>query len=148
MSIEQLQRELAAMLGSQLPPKWLAPFMAAPRHAFVQAQAWRAPEDGPLEPIDANTDIDGWLRAVYSDEVIVTQRDERGSFTSSCSMPFMVFLMLDLLDLEPDMSVLEIGTGTGWTGALTRLFGAHIVTMEIDDKVSKAARDNFHALGL
>lgn len=148
MKVDQLQRELAAKLGSQLPATWFQAFMASPRHAFLPAQAWRAPDGGALEPIDASTDADGWLKAAYSDDVIVTQRDEHGSYTSSCSMPFMVFLMLDLLDLEPGMNVLEIGTGTGWTAALTKNYGGHVVSIEIDEDVSKTARDNLRSLGL
>jgi protein-L-isoaspartate(D-aspartate) O-methyltransferase len=98
--------------------------------------------------IDQNSNSDAWLRAAYSNDVIVTQLDERGSFTSSCSMPFMVFLMLDALDLEPGMSVLEIGTGTGWTAALTRAFGAKVVSIEVDKDLSRAARKNLRIVGM
>lgn len=58
------------------------------------------------------------MEAAYSQDIIITQRDERGRASSSCSMPYMVFAMLDILDPQPGERVLEIGTGTGWNAAL------------------------------
>ena len=64
---------------------------------------------------------DGWAEAlgvVYSDEALITRRDDEGMPTSSASQPSVVAMMLEALDLEPGMRVLEIGAGTGYNAAL------------------------------
>lgn len=71
-------------------------FGAVPRERFVPEAAWR---DG--------------LEAVYRDEVIITERDERGTPISSSSQPSMMALMLEQLELEAGHRVLEVGAGTG-----------------------------------
>jgi len=56
-------------------------------------------------------------------------------------MPTVVAEMLTVLRAEPGMSVLEIGTGTGWNTALLahRLGGEHVTSVEIDPHISAHA---------
>lgn len=148
---EQLQDQLATRLGGQLAAfdQWRAAFMNAPRHMFVPDKAWRMADDNPMTPIDRAREPDSWLTAVYSDDPILTQLDSTATPTSSCSMPFMVFSMLEHLAVEPGHRVLEIGTGTGWNAALlTARCGADAVyTIEVDPEVAEQATANLAAAG-
>ncbi|MGH3514129.1 MAG: methyltransferase domain-containing protein [Pseudonocardiaceae bacterium] len=104
------------------------------------------------EPIDRASQYDRWIRAVYSNSAIVTQFDDGRTRwptvgqipTCSASMPSVVAGMLDHLDVKNGHSVLEIGTGTGFSAALlSELVGASgdVTTVEIDRQVADTARD-------
>ncbi len=69
--------------------------------------------------------------------------------SSSASAPSIVFLMLELLDVEPGMRVLEIGAGTGFSAALLshRLGDINVTTIDIDPAVAELARSNLKANG-
>lgn len=142
MTAAELIEQLAETLGDRLPPSWREAYRAAPRHLFIPDKATRHP-DGARHgtPIDRTTDPDGWLTAIYSPDIIVTQHDDNGAPTSSCSMPDMVFGMLDLLDPQPGHRALEIGTGTGWTAALLchRLGEDNVTSIEVDPAVARHA---------
>jgi protein-L-isoaspartate(D-aspartate) O-methyltransferase len=143
VTIEQLAKQLEQALGDRLPPEWRETYRTVPRHLFLPDHAWRAADgDRGTTPIDRQVDPEGWLAAAYSEDIIITQRDGDGRSTSSCSMPFMVFSMLGLLDVQPGHRVLEIGTGTGWNAALLahRLGDPSVYTIEIDPEIAAAAR--------
>src|SRR5262249_46416544 len=78
-----------------------AAFRAVPRHLFL-----------PGIPLDE----------VYRDQAIPTKIVD-GEAISSSSQPEMMAIMLEQLELEPGLSVLEIGAGTGYNAALM----AHVV---------------------
>ncbi|MGR8919189.1 MAG: protein-L-isoaspartate(D-aspartate) O-methyltransferase [Gammaproteobacteria bacterium] len=64
------------------------------------------------------------------------------------SQPFIVALMTDLLDLEPDSRVLEIGTGSGYQAAvLAALVEPTVHTVEIIEPLAERARRRLAALG-
>src|SRR5579862_2919848 len=70
-------------------------------------------------------------------------RDENGTPFVQTTAPPMMARMLSGLRVEPGMSVLEIGTGSGYNSALLQeLVGSEgrVVTLEIDPEVSAAAR--------
>jgi protein-L-isoaspartate(D-aspartate) O-methyltransferase len=46
------------------------------------------------------------------------------------SQPFTVAFMTDLLDIVPDMKVLEIGTGSGYQSLILNALGAEVFTIE------------------
>ena len=84
-----------------------------PRHLFVEeALAYKAYTDGPL-PIGEGQTI---------------------------SQPYIVALMSELLEVEPDMKVLEIGTGSGYQAAVLAHLGAEVYTVERIKKLFLAAR--------
>jgi protein-L-isoaspartate O-methyltransferase len=138
--------------------RWREALMAVPRHLFIPGRAWASP-NGPGEgyPIDRAADPGGWWEAVYSDTVIVTQFDEGnsrlnagvGTPTSSNSAPGAVFTFLEQLWVHEHNTVLEVGTGTGWTAALLahRLGDANVTTVEIDPEVADRADRNLKRAG-
>lgn len=87
-----------------------------PRHLFVEeALAMKAYTDGPL-PIGEGQTI---------------------------SQPYIVALMSELLQVEPDMKVLEIGTGSGYQAAVLAEMGADVYTVERIKKLFFTARKRF-----
>lgn len=64
------------------------------------------------------------------------------------SQPFIVALMTDILDLNPDDRVLEIGTGSGYqTAVLSRLVET-VFTIEVVAPLACRAQQAFSELGL
>src|SRR5215204_5088473 len=89
---------------SELNERVLAVMREVPRHLFVPAPvAAAAYEDTPL-PI---------------------------GFNKTISQPFMVALMTDLLDPQPDDRVLEVGTGLGYQTAILAHLVALVWTLDI-----------------
>lgn len=128
-------------------------FLTVPRHVFLRSfflpveQGWIA--------IDRSDP--GWLDAVYSDSLLVTQLDDdvtrwksareegpiTGIPTSSSSMPSIMSIMLEELRICDGLTVLEVGTGTGYNAALLcERLGDHLVsTVDVDAALVLAARD-------
>ena len=103
-----------------------AAFREVPRHLFVPGTPWEN---------------------VYSDESVITKRQD-GIPISSSSQPAIMAIMLEQLGLELGDSVLEIGAGTGYNAAIM----AHIVgdagqvaTMDIDEDIVAGAREHLSA---
>ena len=63
------------------------------------------------------------------------------------SQPYIVALMTDLLELEPDHIVLEIGTGSGYQGAVLSLLCKKVYTVELIAELSEPAATLFKNLG-
>jgi protein-L-isoaspartate(D-aspartate) O-methyltransferase len=62
-------------------------------------------------------------------------------FDKTISQPFVVALMTDLLDIQTDDTVLEIGTGLGYQTALHAELASKVFTIEIIDELG-GRRDN------
>jgi protein-L-isoaspartate(D-aspartate) O-methyltransferase len=64
------------------------------------------------------------------------------------SAPHMVAMMAEALQLEPNHTVLEIGTGTGYHAAVVSriIYKAHIYSIERIPELALEARRNFKAL--
>jgi protein-L-isoaspartate(D-aspartate) O-methyltransferase len=99
----------------------LAAMRAVPRHAFVAEgdQAW-AYDDRPLS-IGAGQTI---------------------------SQPYVVALMSELLALEGDERVLEIGTGSGYQTALLAALAAEVHSVERVAELARVARIRLDRLGI
>ena len=94
--------------------------MDVPRHLFVpEALAALAYQDTPL-PI---------------------------GFDKTLSQPFIGALMVDLLEVGPDQSVFEVGTGLGYQSALLAEMGARVFSAEVVEEFAEAAAVRFAALG-
>jgi protein-L-isoaspartate(D-aspartate) O-methyltransferase len=122
VEIVDMHYDLAAdELGRDEPgPAWRRALLDVPRHLFVpSALAAMSYQDTPL-PI---------------------------GFEKTLSQPFIGALMLDLLALEPEMRVLEVGTGLGYQAAVLAEMGAEVFRVEVVEEFAEAATSRFAALG-
>lgn len=87
----------------------------------------------------------------YTDDTVVTRRDDGGVATSSATSPWLVGRMLDQLHLRPGRRVLEIGGGTGYNSALiAELVGLQgdVTAVEITVDVVEDARKALAVAGV
>ena len=108
-------------IGKDEPDRTLQNAMLrVPRHLFVPAQlAIAAYQDTPL-PI---------------------------GFDKTVSQPFIGALMLDLLEVEREQRVLEVGTGLGYQAAVLAELGARLWTVEIVEEFASEAGMRLSTLG-
>ncbi|MFQ5620112.1 MAG: protein-L-isoaspartate(D-aspartate) O-methyltransferase [Rhodospirillales bacterium] len=103
-----------------LSPGVLKVMAEVPRHAFVpQALRDSAYDDRPL-PI---------------------------GYGQTISQPYIVALMTDLLEVDGDDVVLEVGTGSGYQAAVLARIVKHVYTMEIVPPLADRARGRLAAAG-
>ena len=78
------------------------------------------------------------LNCIYLDEPISL------GYNATCSMPSLVALMADMLELKKGLNVLEIGTGCGYSAALTaRLIQpGKLTTIEIVPELAEIGKKN------
>lgn len=101
-------------------PAVLAAMEAVPREAFVPDRLREASyQDSPL-PIGEGQTI---------------------------SQPFIVARMIERLELTPEDTVLEIGTGSGYGAAILSLIAKTVITVERHASLAKAAREKLKKLG-
>ncbi len=63
------------------------------------------------------------------------------------SQPYIVALMTDYLNLQPDEKVLEIGTGSGYQAAVLAEIVDQVYTVEIVEALGKRARQTLNEQG-
>lgn len=68
-------------------------------------------------------------------------------YGQTISQPFIVALMTDLLDLQPGMRVLEVGTGSGYQTAVLAELGAEVYSLEIVPELARSAAERLARLG-
>jgi len=91
-----------------------------PRHQFVSAdQQDFAYEDGPLPIGEAQT----------------------------ISQPYIVAYMTEVLQVQEEHTVLEIGTGSGYQAALLSMLAARVISLEIVVELGHAAAERLKKLG-
>jgi protein-L-isoaspartate(D-aspartate) O-methyltransferase len=124
---EQYQGLRDAMVENQVKARGISDrrvleaMRRVPRHIFVpEAQRSRAYEDMPL-PVGEGQTI---------------------------SQPYIVAWMTELLRLEGEESVLEIGTGTGYQSALLGLLARKVYSVERIAALADSARERLASLGL
>ena len=87
------------------------------------------------------------LARVYSDEAIVVKWDEQNHPSSSSTQPFLMADMLEILRLEPDMRVLEIGAGSGYQTALLAELASQVFAVERYASLAETAQKTLERLG-
>jgi protein-L-isoaspartate(D-aspartate) O-methyltransferase len=119
--IESEVKYTRSMIGKDaLDPRVMEAMASVPREEFVPAQVqYAAFDNGPL-PI---------------------------GYGQTISQPYIVALMTDMLQLEPDHRVLEIGTGSGYQTAILSLLCDKVYTMEVVKELSEEAALRLHRLG-
>jgi protein-L-isoaspartate(D-aspartate) O-methyltransferase len=97
-------RDAAPWVGkADIDPRVMAAMAKVPRHEFVPPDlAYAAYEDGPL-PI---------------------------GYGQTISQPYIVALMTDLLQPEPEDVMLEVGTGSGYQSAVLSLLVSRVYSIE------------------
>ncbi len=68
-------------------------------------------------------------------------------YGKTISQPFIVALMTDLLEVEPEDVVLEIGTGFGYQAAILAELAAKVYSLDIIEEIEAQARKRLRALG-
>lgn len=122
---EMVRTQLAEPLDDRQPvrdSRVLDAMRLVPRHAFMPADA---------------------REYAYDDSAL---RIGRGQ---TMSQPYIVALMTDLLRVEPDSKVLEIGTGSGYQAAVLAHLTPRVYTVEVipelAERAERALRDLGHA---
>ena len=122
--LDDIQKTIAQTRGETGRNRFDAEVMAAmanvPRHLFVpQAEQSSAYGNHPL-PIGNGQTI---------------------------SQPYIVALMTDCLELQPEHTVLEIGTGSGYQTAILASLAHQVYTVEIIEPLARAAKSRLRQLG-
>jgi protein-L-isoaspartate(D-aspartate) O-methyltransferase len=68
-------------------------------------------------------------------------------YGQTISQPYIVALMTELLALEPDAKVLEVGTGSGYQAAILGELVDEVYTVEIVEPLAASAAERLAALG-
>ncbi len=101
-------------------PRVMAAMATVPRHEFVPAEEERYAYVNNALPIGHGQTI---------------------------SQPYIVALMTDLLDPQPDHIVLEVGTGSGYQAAVLSGLVRHVYTIEVIPELAEEARERLRRLG-
>lgn len=120
-----------------------AAFLAVDRGCFVQSYY---EHQGKIWVLHEDTET-----VVYTDEALITKLDAANMPCSSSSMPSIMAIMLEALNVQPGQCVLEIGAGTGYNAALLRyLVGdqGKVVSIDIDEEVIQQAEKHLQAAKL
>lgn len=101
-------------------PRVLQAFSKVPRHIFVPGAS---------------------LEDAYGDHPLPI------GFGQTISQPYIVALMTELLDPQPQQHILEIGTGSGYQAAILAELGCRVTTIEYRAGLARRARTILPSLG-
>jgi protein-L-isoaspartate(D-aspartate) O-methyltransferase len=125
--MDKYERERKQMVKEQIEgrglsdPRLLSAFESVPRHMFVPEESrYAAYDDGPL-PI---------------------------GFGQTISQPYIVALMTNLLELDGDERILEIGTGSGYQAAILGKMAEEVHTVEYIPDLATGAGKLLKDLGI
>lgn len=118
-----VRMQLAAPTDSRTPVRdsdVLAAMEAVPRHAFVPEKVRHLAYDDRALPI---------------------------GHAQTISQPYIVGLMSELLEIDEESRVLEIGTGSGYQAAILAYLTPHVYSIEIVEALAEQAAKNLRAQG-
>ena len=119
--IEQDVRDTSAYLKrSSLDVRVLEAMATVPRHEFV-----------PIHRVDQ----------AYQNRPLPIGHGQ------TISQPYIVAIMTDLLELEPQHKVLEIGTGSGYQAAILAALDTRVWSIEIIEPLGQQAKTRLQRLG-
>jgi protein-L-isoaspartate(D-aspartate) O-methyltransferase len=82
-----------------------------------------------------------YQRLAYSDQPLPIGEGQ------TISQPYIVAFMTELLELEPDQRVLEVGTGSGYQAAVASLLADSVFTIEIFESLASSSEARLARLG-
>lgn len=95
---------------------------------------------GALHDVDRELFVPPHIRHMaYEDTPLPIGRGQ------TISQPYIVAYMAQVLDLEPEDKVLEIGTGSGYQAAVLSRLVNHVYSIEIFGRLARQARQNLDA---
>jgi protein-L-isoaspartate(D-aspartate) O-methyltransferase len=125
--MDKYERQRKQMIKEQIKgrglhdPHLLTAFETVPRHLFVPKESrYAAYDDGPL-PI---------------------------GFGQTISQPYIVALMTNLLKLNGDERLLEVGTGSGYQAAILGMMAEEVHTIEFIPELTTRAENTLKQLGM
>ncbi len=120
-------------------------------HIKESGHARTSPVEEALRTVPRHRFVpDATVEDAYADIAVITKWDTEGVALSCASVPTIVAMMLDQLDVRPGHRILEIGAGTGYNAALlAHLTGTsgQVTTLDIDPEVTAHARHALEATG-
>ncbi|MEU4233438.1 ATP-grasp peptide maturase system methyltransferase [Nonomuraea sp. NPDC026600] len=144
------------LAGSIASPDWHNALATVPRERFLGDALYLSdPARGDLWTPLRRSEVseEEWLSLAYSNETWVTQVGDlmaeeatgvvQGEPRSSSTLPGLIVRMLEAAQISEGDTVLEIGTGTGYSTVLMcqRLGNAAISSVECDPTVAARARE-------
>ena len=69
-------------------------------------------------------------------------------FDKTISQPFIVALMTDMLEIQPEDTVLEIGTGLGYQATIAAALARKVYSVEVIEELSQQAEERLKRLGV
>jgi protein-L-isoaspartate(D-aspartate) O-methyltransferase len=125
-------------------------YRASPRHRYVRRyREWGTKEWHEV----TGENLSEHVPILYADRPLILHgnQEEDENVPSTISQPSFVLRMLDLLQIEPDHRVFELGTGSGWNAALIGQLvgsGGHVESLEIIPELARRASSTIQSLGI
>lgn len=160
MQWKEHARDLAEHVASPAS-RWYEPVASVPRHLFVPRWWSRAGGDGWF-PRSGPGDVDQWRQVAYADRTLVTRvgvhhadtsppsQRHSGRPTSEATLPSLTVRMLELARVQDGDTLLDVGTGTGYSAALAckRLGEDRVHSIDVDSYLTDVAQRRLAGLDM
>jgi protein-L-isoaspartate(D-aspartate) O-methyltransferase len=152
--------QFIALLAAVILPLTAHPALAGEEDPYAERRAALVEE---LRAFDAGMGSGGFDERVMQAigqvprHEFVSERQRRSAYRNrplpighgqTISQPYIVALMTDLVEPEPDDVVLEIGTGSGYQAAILAALVDTVYSIEIVEPLAESARETLERLGI